>query len=222
MKAVLFDFNGTLYDDTPFHRTAWYNYAKRRFGLELTKEDLRSKVLGRNNEAILKSLLGDVLTPEQVELYSIEKEAEYRSVARSKPENLRLIEGAEEMFACLTENRIPFALATASIMDNLQFFLNDLGLAKWFTMDRIVYDEGKLASKPDPAFYLEAARRLNVDIADCIIVEDTPSGIEAAIRAGAGRIIVMDRTTLPEKIQRYPQVHAVIHDFYGFERFLGD
>lgn len=222
MKAVLFDFNGTLYNDTPFHRAAWYNYAKRRFDLELTKEDLESKVLGRNNEAILKNLLGDHLTHEQIDLYSIEKEAEYRSVARSNPTNLRLIEGAGEMFDMLAERKFPFALATASIMDNIRFYLDDLGLAKWFSMDRIVYDEGKLASKPDPAFYLEAARRLGVDIADCIIVEDTPSGIEAAIRSGAGRIIVMDRTTPLEKIQSYPQVHAVIHDFYGFERFLAD
>ena len=220
MKAVIFDFNGTLYNDTPFHRAAWDNYMRRRFSIELTEEDFKHRILGPSNETIFRDFFGDRLSDAQIACYGREKEAEYRAVARSKPENLRLIDGAEALFDLLVEKKIPFALATSSIIENVEFYLNDLGLSRWFTLDKIVYEEGKLASKPDPAFYLEAARRLNVDVKDCLIVEDTPTGIEAAIRAGAGRIVVMDRTTPLEKIQSYPQIHAVIHDFHGFERFI--
>lgn len=93
-------------------------------------------------------------------------------------------------------------------------------MKRWFTMDRIVYDEGKLPSKPDPAFYIEAMRRLNMKREDCVIVEDSPSGIQAAINAGAGRIIAIDRTAPLEWLQSKAEIHAIIHDFYGFERYL--
>ena len=42
MKAVLFDFNGTLYDDTRFHRAAWRNYMKQKFDMELSEEEIAS------------------------------------------------------------------------------------------------------------------------------------------------------------------------------------
>ena len=40
MKAVLFDFNGTLYNDTEFHRAAWRNFMKRKFDMDLTEEEI--------------------------------------------------------------------------------------------------------------------------------------------------------------------------------------
>ena len=220
MKAVIFDFNGTLFDDTRFHIAAWKRYMRKRFGVELTEAEVCAQFIGPNNSAIFQSWFGGGFTPEQAHAWSLEKEAEYRAAVREDPANLRLIDGAPELFDLLTERRIPFALATASERPNVDFYLNDLGLARWFTLDRIVYDEGKLASKPDPAFYLEAARRLGIDPADCVICEDSLPGIEAARRAGAGRIAVIDRTVSREKLMAEPGVSAIIHDYFGFEPLL--
>ena len=105
----------------------------------------------------------------------------------------------------------------------MEFYLNDLGLKKWFTMDRIVYDQGILPSKPDPAFYLEAAKCIGVDPKDCIIAEDSITGIGAAINAGAGRIVAIDRSVSREWLEARKnagEIHAIVHDFCGFERFL--
>ena len=220
MKAVIFDFNGTLFDDTRFHIRAWQRYARKRFGLDLTEAEVRAGFIGPNNSQIIHNYFGDRFTPEQVHTFSLEKEAEYRACVREEQSNPRLIDGAPELFDLLTERGIPFALATASELPNVEFYLNDLGLKKWFTLERIVYDEGKLASKPDPAFYLEAMRRLNLDPADCIVCEDSAPGIEAARRAGAGRIIAIDRTTPRDVLDANPAIHAIIHDYFGFERFL--
>ena len=220
MKAVLFDFNGTLYNDTRFHLYAWMNYLKDRFGFDLPEEEVRRRCIGPGNELIFKDFFGEDISPELIEQYSREKEVVYRSVCRSDPKNLELMEGAPELFDLLTERGIPFVVATASPIENVEFYLNDLGLGRWLTLDRIVYEEGKLPGKPDPAFYLEAARRAGFPPEECIIVEDSKTGIEAAIRAGAGKIIALDRTAPRDFLENTREIHALIHDFYGFEKFL--
>ncbi|MBQ8507291.1 MAG: HAD family phosphatase [Clostridia bacterium] len=220
MQAVLFDFNGTLYNDTRFHQAAWKKYLKDRFGFDLPDDEVRRRCIGPGNELIFKDFFGEDISPELIRQYSKEKEVVYRSICRSDPENLKLMEGAAELFDLLVERGIPFVIATASPIENVEFYLDDLGMRRWCTIDRIVYEEGKLAGKPDPAFYLEAARRAGARPEDCIIVEDSPTGILAAERANAGRIIVIDRTTPMEQLTSNPNIHAIIHDFYGFEQYL--
>lgn len=220
MKAVLFDFNGTLYNDTHLHMKAWHDFMLRKFGQDLSPEEVRKTFIGPSNDDIFKKMFDGKLPKETACAYAAEKERDYRAAARANPDNLRLMDGAAEMFDCLTERGIPFALATASPIENVEFYLEDLGMKKWFSLDRIVYEEGKLASKPDPAFYIEAARRLGLRPEDCAVVEDSPTGIQAAINARAGRIIAIDRTTPREWLESKPEIFAIIHDFYGFERYI--
>ena len=219
MQAVLFDFNGTLFDDTRFHMRAWQKYMREKFDLEFTREEVRRNFIGPNNTTIFRNCFGDRYREEELRAFSREKEAYYRAAAREEGA-LHLIEGAPELFDLLTDRRIPFALATASELDNVNFYLEDLGLKKWFTMERIVYDQGLLPSKPNPAFYLEAARRVHCSVDACVVVEDSPSGIQAAINAGAGRVIAIDRTAPREWLEGNSSIFAIVHDFWGFERFI--
>ena len=221
MKAVIFDFNGTLFDDTNFHLEAWQRFLRKKFNLDLTLEEVREKFIGPNNSVIFRNYFGEnYFTEEELLRLAREKEAEYRAIVQRDTANMQLMEGAPELFDLLVERKIPFALATASHIDNVMFYLEDLGLKKWFTMDRIVYDEGILPSKPDPAFYLEAMKRISMNPEDCIIVEDSPSGIQAAINAKAGQVVVIDRTAPREWLEARKEIHAIVHDFCGFEKFL--
>jgi HAD superfamily hydrolase (TIGR01509 family) len=178
------------------------------------------RCIGPSNPNIFRDFFGADITKEQIDAYSKEKEMVYREIARSDPKNLNLMEGAPELFDLLKEKGIPVIVATASPIDNVLFYLNDLGLNRWITIDEIVYEEGKLASKPDPAFYLEAARRLGVKPEECIIAEDSPTGIQAAISAKAGKIIAIDRGGHRAFLESKPEIHAIVHDFRDFERFL--
>lgn len=219
MKGFLFDFNGTLYDDSRLHMQAWRNYYREKFNRALSDAEVQS-FIGPSNADIFAMSLGVRLSTEKAAELSAEKEAAYRAVARSNPANLRLIDGVPEMLDLLAERKIPFALATSSVRENVDFYLEDLGLKRWFSIDRIVYEEGKLASKPDPAFYIEAAHRIGLSPGDCTIVEDSPTGIQAAINARAGRIIAIDRTAPREWLENRTEIDAIIHDFRGFERFI--
>lgn len=219
MKGFLFDFNGTLYDDSRLHMQAWRNYYREKFNRALSDAEVQS-FIGPSNADIFAMSLGVRLSTEKAAELSAEKEAAYRAVARSNPANLRLIDGVPEMLDLLAERKIPFALATSSVRENVDFYLEDLGLKRWFSIDRIVYEEEKLASKPDPAFYIEAAHRIGLSPGDCTIVEDSPTGIQAAINARAGRIIAIDRTAPREWLENRTEIDAIIHDFRGFERFI--
>lgn len=220
MKGILFDFNGTLFNDTHLHRQAWHNFFLNNFGWDFSDEEIMRRCLGPSNDDIFKDFFDGKLSRAEMDELAEKKEIEYRTAVKSDPANMHLIEGAPEMLDMLVEKGIPFALATASPIGNLLFYLEDLGLKKWFTIDRIVYEEGKLPSKPNPAFYIEAARRIGLTPEECLIVEDSPTGIQAAINAKAERIIAMDRTAKREWLESKEEISAILHDFRGFERYL--
>ncbi len=220
MKGILFDFNGTLFNDTHLHRQAWHNFFLNNFGWDFSDEEIMRRCLGPSNDDIFKDFFDGKLSRAEMDELAEKKEIEYRAAVKSDPANMHLIEGAPEMLDMLVERGIPFALATASPIGNILFYLEDLGLKKWFTIDRIVYEEGKLPSKPNPAFYIEAARRIGLTPEECLIVEDSPTGIHAAINAKAERIIAMDRTAKREWLESKEEISAILHDFRGFERYL--
>ena len=220
MKGILFDFNGTLFNDTHLHRKAWHNFFLNNFGWDFSDEEIMRRCLGPSNDDIFKDFFDGKLSRAEMDELAEKKEIEYRTAVKSDPANMHLIEGAPEMLDMLVEKWIPFALATASPIGNLLFYLEDLGLKKWFTIDRIVYEEGTLPSKPNPAFYIEAARRIGLTPEECLIVEDSPTGIQAAINAKAERIIAMDRTAKREWLESKEEISAILHDFRGFERYL--
>ena len=216
MKAAIFDFNGTLFDDTRFHVAAWQRFLNEKFSIKLTAERARVECVGPSNTQIFRNFLGDDIASEQMHAWSLEKEEMYREVAREDVENFHLIDGVPEMFDMLTARGIPFALATGSELPNVEFYLEELGMKRWIGMDRIVYYEGSFPGKPDPAIYLEAMRRLNVAPEDCVVCEDTAAGIESARRAGAGRIIAVDTTLSRDELRANSAVYTVIHNYYDF------
>ncbi len=221
-RAVLFDFNGTLYNDTDFHRAAWQKYLSDRFGIHLTIDDINRYCIGPGNADIFHTVVDPDMSETDIRRCSDEKEAMYRNMALASEETRKLVSGAPELMDELTKRGVPFAVATASLLPNVEFYLGDLGLGRWVSFDRIVYEDGLRPSKPDPAFYLEAAKRLKVDPKDCIIVEDSATGFQAARDAGAGRIIAIDTSMPRDKILKIDGIYDVIHDYYNFLHYLDD
>ena len=187
MRAVLLDFNGTMFFDSSLNYEAW-----SRIYQDLYPEDTEplnmSRVFGANNAAVLKNL-APWLTDEENRQYSEKKEVLYRRACKSKPEMLHLATGTEEFLQYLRRSGIPYALASASIISNIDFYFETFGLDRWFERDQVVYDDGTYEDKG--AMYLEAARRLNVDIADCLVIEDSPGSIAHAKRHGTGCIVAI-------------------------------
>lgn len=188
-KGVVLDFNGTMVWDTPFHKEAWLSYA-RELGVSLSEEGYYREVHGQTNKNILQVLLHREISDEELRIHGQNKERCYRESCTAAPERFVLAPGVEEFLAFLKDRNIPRTIATASEGVNLAFFIDYFRLDRWFDTDLIVYDDGKIANKPEPEIYLKAAQRLGHRPKDLVVVEDTYYGVLSARAAGAGRIIL--------------------------------
>ena len=210
-KGVIFDFNGTLFFDNDKHILAWGEISKMLRGKGITEEELLEHFNGVPNQKIVTYLLGREGIAEEVEKYSQLKEEFYRRFCLEEQEKFHLVDGAVEFFNYLKEKEIPFTIASASIKANIDFFVKEFKLAKWINPEDIVYDDGSYENKVD--MFLDAAKKLGVDIKDCMIVEDSVSGIYSAYLAGCRNIMVIDSSGKAEEYKSLPGVVKVISNF---------
>lgn len=212
MLAVLLDFNGTMFFDSSLHLEAWSKIYQ-----ELHPEDTGSLntglVCGANNDAILKRI-APWLSDEERNRYSIRKEELYRQSCKSNPQIVHLAHGAEAFMNELQQRGIPFSLASASIMDNIRFYFETFGLDRWFRMEDVVYDDGSYPDKG--AMHMEAARRLNVVLSDCLLIEDSPHAITLAACNQTGCIVATGSTASKADLMELG-AHHYIHDFTEFD-----
>lgn len=217
-KGVIFDFNGTLFWDSKMHLEAWREYSLTLRDHAFTDEEMQKYMFGRTNEDIIKYLIGKQPDKSLVEKCQNEKEAVYREMCRKDKENFKLAKGAQEFLDYLCDNNIPHTIATMSEENNVKFFIEGFNLERWFDIDKIVYDNGKIKGKPEPDIYLIAAKNLGLHPSDCIVIEDAVSGIESAKRAGIGKIIAIESMETRELYETIPAVDEIIADFNEFDR----
>ena len=210
-KGVIFDFNGTLFFDNDKHILAWGEISKMLRGRGITEEELLEHFNGVPNQKIITYLLGREGIAEELETYSRLKEEFYRRFCLEDKEKFHLVEGAVEFFDDLKEKEIPFTIASASIKTNIDFFVKEFGLAKWINPEDIVYDDGSYENKV--TMFQDAAKKLRVDIKECMIVEDSVSGIYSAYLAGCRNIVVIDSSNRAEEYRALPGVVKVIQNF---------
>ena len=208
MKAVLLDFNGTLFFDSGFHAEAWAEIYRELHPDEDDGPD-GSFYCGPRNDVLIQQI-APWLSPQQRQEVSRHKEALYRKICKDNPHHVQLVNGAVEFLNKLKERDVPFILASASIKDNIDFYFETFALERWFDKELTVYDDGTYADKGK--MHLEAAKRLGVELSECVVIEDSPSAIGHAKENGAGSIIAIGNTEIKEKIMELGVDHF-IHDF---------
>ncbi len=209
-SGVIFDFNGVLWWDEHLQAETWRLTSMRLRGYPVSDDELRRYCLGRPNRYTLEYLLGHELTREEADVITAEKEASYRELCLAQGDAFRLSPGAIALFEKLQAQNIPFTIATASEIANLNFFFEKLELARWFERQNVVYDDGLLPNKPAPDIYLRAAANLGLPPAHCVVVEDSLSGIEAASSAGIGAIVALGPASRHAHLAGLRGVHHII------------
>jgi beta-phosphoglucomutase family hydrolase len=184
--ALIFDMDGVIVDSNPVHREAWVAF-NRGYGLETTPAMLE-RMYGKRNDEIIGDYFGDGLGLEEVAARSRAKEELYREMAGSRIEQM-LLPGLR---AFLDRYRaVPMAVASNAEPENVAFVLDRAGLRPYF---RVVVDGRQVIHpKPHPDVYLRAAALLEVAPANCIVLEDSPTGVAAA--KAAGMRVIGVRTT---------------------------
>jgi HAD superfamily hydrolase (TIGR01509 family) len=177
--AFLFDLDGTLIDSVYEHVLAWQE-ALRALRIELSTWRIHRRV-GMSDGLILAALqreTGRRLTAEEVErLKRLHTEAFLKGVARVRP-----LPGARELLSTLSRLSVPWAIATSGVEERAREAVKVLELGSEI---QLITRQDVAHGKPFPDLFLAGAKRLRVDISDCIVVGDSIWDLLAARRARA-------------------------------------
>lgn len=210
-EAVIFDFNGTLFFDNDKHTKAWNAMSLKLRQCPITDEELHTKFNGVPNQKIIEYITNNKASEKEKKEYSLMKESFYREACLEDQKNFHLVAGVEDFFDTLKNKQLPFTIASASIKENIDFFVENFHLEKWMDPEKIVYDHGHYANKV--AMFQDAAKLLETPIENTLIFEDSFSGIKHAYVAGCRQIIVVCDKNQQEKYLNLPGVIDTIQDF---------
>lgn len=206
-SAVIFDIDGTIVDNMHLHAEAFGVFAERHGLPPLTPQD-RARLDGRRNSEIFPILFNRDVPREEWQAYEHEKEGLYRELSKGR---LLPMKGLHALIECLRASYIPMALATSAPKPNVEHTLAELDLEHAFPI--IVRGDEVARGKPAPDVFIEAARRLGVRAAECLVFEDAQMGIEAAQAAGM-RVVALTTSFQASHFERLePPPTFVCRDF---------
>ena len=195
--------DGVIVDNNPVHVEAWKIYAER-LGFELTPEKIRNDLYGRTNADAFRRLYRDDLDDPEYQRLSQEKEALYREMYKA---TIAPVSGLMDFLENMKVNRVPMAIATSAIPENVDFVTSELGISGYF--DVIVNETHVTRGKPDPQVYLLTADKLKHRPSYCIVIEDSLSGVQSGLSAGC-KVIGLTTTHSREELS---DTHLVTENF---------
>jgi beta-phosphoglucomutase len=200
--GVIFDMDGVIVDSNPFHKIALNQFCARH-GKHLSEEDLFKKVYGRTNKQWLTNLFGNI-GEDQLRTYAEEKEALFRDLYKN---DVKPVKGLVRFLDLLNEHQIARSIGTSATRGNVDFTLSKTNLEKYFEiiLDDTFVNEGK----PNPEIYIKSCKALGLPPEQCIVIEDSLSGIKAGKASGAKVIGI----TTTHKADEMLETDLVIDDF---------
>jgi len=189
-KGVIFDMDGVIVDNHDYHHEAWMKFFQK---YHLNPEGDVRRFFGRTNTDILTNVFPDDLSEKQLYDYAGEKEKLYQGLYEG---NIEAAEGLEDLLKSLVDGGFKLAIATSAPPENVDFILGNTNLHLYF--DVVVDSSMVNHGKPDPEIYLLAAKDLLLEPQECIVVEDSISGVAAG--KAAGMMVVAITTTSPRNM----------------------
>jgi len=183
--------DGVLVDSNPTHKIALKQFCKKH-GYDLSEKDLREKIYGRTNRDWLLNLFG-TLNAETIRAYAEEKEALFRELYV----DIKPLDGLYSFLEDLERAGIPKAIATSAPRANVDFTISKTGITHFFPI--ILDDSFVTKGKPDPQIYLKSAAALGMPPGQCVVFEDSLSGVMAAKRAGC-KVVGVTTTHTQEEL----------------------
>lgn len=183
-RAVIFDMDGVLVLSAPAHWVSWVAVA-REYGVEMTRERFLS-FNGLTNPDICRELWGERATADFIAKVAWQKELAYREAITTK---VPIAPGCRELLTAVREAGLATAVGTSAPVENVDLVLDGGGIREHF--GAVVHAGLVARGKPAPDIFLMAAALLGVPPQECVVVEDAPSGIRAALAAGMPAVGVM-------------------------------
>ncbi|WP_099222001.1 HAD family hydrolase [Listeria costaricensis] len=200
MKAIIFDFDGTMIDTENLWREATMKYLKETYDIDLPNEIYES-IIGTSEEPLHRYLIEQTKGQFDIDAFT----THVKGVLHQEKEGLVLREGFQQVFELAVKKELKIGLATSSGMDWVVPVLEKFDLLPYFST---IQTAEKVASiKPHPALYLQALEELDVAAEQALAVEDSLNGAISALEAGLHVVAVPNeatkRITFPKEVQRF-------------------
>jgi HAD superfamily hydrolase (TIGR01509 family) len=192
-RAILWDMDGVLADTSQLHFETWERVLIEQ-GIPFDRQKFHL-IYGLKNRDLLPYLAGKSLEPEWIEWIADQKELAFR---QALPGHLSHLPGVLDWLQRFYSWGWKQAVASSAPPENVEALVDELGIRKYFAA---LVTPGDLPGKPDPAVFLLAASRLGVPPHNCVVIEDSIPGIEAARRAGM-HCIAVTTTNPPEALSQ--------------------
>lgn len=208
IKAIIFDFDGTILDT----ETAWYNAfrdAYKEHGVDLTL-DLYSQCIGTSLHQFnpYEYLMTELKLPIDKQLFKQSVHAQHSALMDQE----QIRPGILDYLKLAKQSGLKIGLASSSSLTWVEKYLDQLGIRDYFEYIRT--SENVVHVKPDPELYIQALQGLDVDASEAIAIEDSPNGARAAAAAGMHCIVVPNAITksLPfDEPNAYHQAECLTH-----------
>lgn len=207
-RALIFDMDGTMFDNMAYHRAATVEYF-RRLGRDVSEEET-FRATGRRDCDVLREYFGELSDAECARM-----ETEWVKVYRDLyTPHRRLVDGLEEFVGFAAKAGAACAVATSASAESMRLTLDGFRVCRHFSA--FVSAENVARGKPAPDIFLLAAALCHAAPANCIVFEDSPAGMQAAQRAGM-RAVALATTFPPEAFIDFDNLIAVVRDFQGLD-----
>lgn len=203
LKAVIFDIDGTILDNNDYHFLAWQKYLEG-MGIQMSDEDFKENISGRTNQDATEHVFGRKMTDEEAASYYLDKEKIYRGLYKK---DIAPITGLIDFLQDLQQHHTIMAIATSGIQENIDFMFQHVPISQFFTA--ILKGDDITNGKPDPEIFTKTAKKLNVPAANCVVFEDSTSGVQAGKAAGM-KVIALTTTHTKEELS---EADLVINDY---------
>jgi beta-phosphoglucomutase len=201
--AVIFDMDGVIVHTNPYHSKAFRAFFSAR-NLSPTDEEFAEHMFGKSNSYILSHFLERTIEGDELRLMEDEKESLFRKIYEPFIEP---ITGITSFIEDLYQHGVRLGVATSAPVANLDLILTKVPLRG--KMGSILASEDVKKHKPDPEVYLTSAKKLGVSPDQCVVFEDSFSGISAALNAGMKVVGVLTSHTAEE----LPPCNLYVQDY---------
>jgi beta-phosphoglucomutase len=208
LRAVIFDFDGVITDSEILHFRA-FNRVLAPYGAEITMKDYYKTYLGLTDVDCFNLLIREghlKADTQKIDELVKQKDQIFKNLAKTEG---RIIEGVQGFLKMLRQNNIPMAICSGALLAEIELILEEARLRHFF--ETIVSAEQVRKGKPSPDGFLLTLRKLNkgrqtpITGAQCVVIEDSHWGLQAAKAAGIHTVAVTNsydaqQLALAEKI----------------------
>ncbi|WP_439553766.1 HAD family hydrolase [Flavobacterium macrobrachii] len=205
IQTVIFDMDGVIVDTEPVHHYAYVQHFKQ-LNIEVSPE-MYASFTGNSTINIYERLKETYNLAQDVQTLVETKRNLFNDAFDSK-EDLYLLDGVEDLIKDLYTNGMQLVLASSSANVTIERIFNRYNLHQYFTHK--VSGEDFPKSKPHPAIFLKAAELAQTPVENCIVIEDSTNGIQAAKSAN---IYCIGYDSFHSKLQDYSKADRVITHF---------